>query len=294
MPTGWVRRDPRAWHAGTPVRVGAWSTRPMAGARAHLQTREHGYRPSRATRSAPHRTARWLGPAVLAAWWSACSSQSPSRRRRRRPAPARAVAVAAADPPPTPAPKPPPAPEPTRRRRPPRRHRSRPRRARPPRRPRPRCRHPPRPPTPAADPPPPVVPTTITTLGSTVRFYGRGYGHGVGLSQYGARGRALAGQTAEQILTAYFKGSTLSAISPTRTVRVLLMSGFPAHVHRTARRSTAGAARGAIAGVDKVFPADAVLKAWRDHDDSRRCLHHHLAGPRDGGRRQDRSCTRRP
>ena len=30
----------------------------------------------------------------------------------------------------------------------------------------------------------------------TVTFYGRGYGHGVGMSQYGARGRALAGQPA--------------------------------------------------------------------------------------------------
>ena len=33
-----------------------------------------------------------------------------------------------------------------------------------------------------------------------VTFFGRGYGHGVGMSQYGARGRALAGQLAPEIL----------------------------------------------------------------------------------------------
>ena len=42
--------------------------------------------------------------------------------------------------------------------------------------------------------PPPTPPPGPTVLGATVTFYGRGYGHGVGMSQYGARGRALAGQ----------------------------------------------------------------------------------------------------
>jgi hypothetical protein len=52
----------------------------------------------------------------------------------------------------------------------------------------------------------PFAPPTIT-------FYGRGYGHGVGLSQYGARGRALAGQTAATILAHYYQGTTLATIS---------------------------------------------------------------------------------
>ena len=44
-----------------------------------------------------------------------------------------------------------------------------------------------------ADPAPaPARPSS----GRRVTFYGRGYGHGVGMSQYGARGRALAGQDA--------------------------------------------------------------------------------------------------
>ena len=114
-------------------------------------------------------------------------------------------------------------------------------------------------PTPAPTPP---WPTAVTTLGSTVRFYGRGYGHGVGLSQYGARGRALAGQTAEQILTSYFRGSTLSTTSATLAVRVLLMAGFPA---TSASPLVLYGRSGAweIVGVATVFPADARLKAWR-------------------------------
>ena len=40
-------------------------------------------------------------------------------------------------------------------------------------------------------------------------FHGRGYGHGVGMSQYGARGRALAGQIAPTILAHYYPATTI-------------------------------------------------------------------------------------
>lgn len=42
-------------------------------------------------------------------------------------------------------------------------------------------------------------------------FDGGGYGHGVGMSQWGAKGRADAGQSAEQILAAYYPNTALSA-----------------------------------------------------------------------------------
>jgi len=44
-------------------------------------------------------------------------------------------------------------------------------------------------------------------------FEGRGRGHGVGLCQWGARGRALTGQTAGEILAAYYPGATLLDLS---------------------------------------------------------------------------------
>lgn len=40
-------------------------------------------------------------------------------------------------------------------------------------------------------------------------FYGRGWGHGVGMSQWGAMAKASAGWTAERILQHYFPGTTI-------------------------------------------------------------------------------------
>ena len=42
---------------------------------------------------------------------------------------------------------------------------------------------------------------------------GAGYGHGVGMSQYGAQGMALDGYTAAQILTHYYTGTTVDPIA---------------------------------------------------------------------------------
>ena len=66
-------------------------------------------------------------------------------------------------------------------------------------------------PTPTPTPAPPDGPTV---LGPTVTFHGRGYGHGVGMSQYGARGRALEGQATADILAHYYRGTTLGTLDP--------------------------------------------------------------------------------
>lgn len=44
---------------------------------------------------------------------------------------------------------------------------------------------------------------------TTAHFAGRGYGHGVGLCQWGAKGMAEQGRTARQILDFYYPGTTL-------------------------------------------------------------------------------------
>jgi stage II sporulation protein D len=46
--------------------------------------------------------------------------------------------------------------------------------------------------------------------GETLTFTGSGYGHGAGLSQWGAYAMAREGQSAEQILAFYFPGASLS------------------------------------------------------------------------------------
>jgi SpoIID/LytB domain protein len=60
------------------------------------------------------------------------------------------------------------------------------------------------------------------TVPSTFSFAGSGWGHGVGLSQYGAYGQATEGRSAEQILRHYYKGSTVGAYRDDMNLRVNL------------------------------------------------------------------------
>jgi stage II sporulation protein D len=55
---------------------------------------------------------------------------------------------------------------------------------------------------------------------------GKGWGHGVGMSQYGARGFAESGWNHERILKHYYRGTVLERGAP-RPVRVLLLEGRP-------------------------------------------------------------------
>jgi stage II sporulation protein D len=54
---------------------------------------------------------------------------------------------------------------------------------------------------------------------------GAGFGHGIGMSQYGAYGLALQGVRYDAILSRYYTGTQLSALSSNPDVRVLLQSG---------------------------------------------------------------------
>ena len=110
---------------------------------------------------------------------------------------------------------------------------------------------------------PTTAPTGSTTSGtvtlpSSITFHGRGYGHGVGLSQYGAYGRALDGQSAEKIVAHYFQGTTLGTMSNSE-VRVLVLQAFAA----TSTNPVVVYGRGgtwSIDGISKTFPADAKLQ----------------------------------
>ena len=53
---------------------------------------------------------------------------------------------------------------------------------------------------------------------------GRGWGHGIGMSQYGAYGFAKQGWTYDRILAHYYRGTQLAS-TPSRQVRVLLADG---------------------------------------------------------------------
>src|SRR3989454_8003265 len=49
--------------------------------------------------------------------------------------------------------------------------------------------------------------------GDTARFAGRGYGHGVGMCQWGAKGMAEQGYHARQILEFFYPGTTFGSLS---------------------------------------------------------------------------------
>ena len=57
--------------------------------------------------------------------------------------------------------------------------------------------------------------------GTLFLFRGHGWGHGVGMGQWGAQGYALQGYTYDQILAAYYPGTALGTTTAT-TIRVLL------------------------------------------------------------------------
>ena len=90
------------------------------------------------------------------------------------------------------------------------------------------------PPAPVVPPGPVFMPGPIPVAG-TITLYGRGYGHGVGMSQWGARGRALAGQDAATILAHYYQATTFATIDPSAPIRVLLVSNFSPTPDRPAR-----------------------------------------------------------
>jgi stage II sporulation protein D len=53
---------------------------------------------------------------------------------------------------------------------------------------------------------------TIAVEGDTVRVDGRGFGHGIGMSQWGAFAMAQQGYSYERILAHYYQGTALSQI----------------------------------------------------------------------------------
>ena len=66
----------------------------------------------------------------------------------------------------------------------------------------------------------PLSTAQASTVPASFSFHGSGYGHGVGMSQIGARGMALESATAESILTYYYQGTTIEAVRDAIELRV--------------------------------------------------------------------------
>ena len=79
-------------------------------------------------------------------------------------------------------------------------------------------------PAPHAAPSPGLQYVAPAGSGALFLISGHGNGHGVGMGQWGAQGYAKQGYTYDQILAAYYPGTTLDQTTAT-TIRVLLASG---------------------------------------------------------------------
>jgi stage II sporulation protein D len=91
----------------------------------------------------------------------------------------------------------------------------------------------------------PAIAASEAVAASRVVIKGRGFGHGVGMSQYGAYGYAMHGESHEFILGHYYTGTKLARLGTEPEVGVLLQTG------RTKVRFT-GATR---AGARKLSPS---------------------------------------
>ena len=64
------------------------------------------------------------------------------------------------------------------------------------------------------------LPSASAAIPATISISGKGYGHGVGMSQIGARGLSLRGDTATAIMNYYFPGSEVIALPDDQILRV--------------------------------------------------------------------------
>ncbi len=121
----------------------------------------------------------------------------------------------------------------------------------------------------------PVAPTASATeavspVNSTVTVTGAGWGHGIGLSQYGAYGAAKSGQSYSQILAFYYPKTTLGTLGSGSTIRVWITSD---NDNRLNLRPASGLRVSDSAGKKYILPTGTNYTQWRiSRSGSRRVL----------------------
>ncbi len=65
-------------------------------------------------------------------------------------------------------------------------------------------------------------------LPANFEFLGAGYGHGIGMSQFGAYGQALEGRSATEIVSYYYPGTSVEPVDDSALIRVNIANKVPA------------------------------------------------------------------
>jgi SpoIID/LytB domain protein len=101
---------------------------------------------------------------------------------------------------------------------------------------------------------------TITAVNSTVTIVTSGWGHGIGMSQYGAYGMAKAGKKFGEILDFYYPGTSQDTISTSSTLDVWISADNDNILHFY---PASGLQVRDTTGKTKVLPTGSKYKLWR-------------------------------
>lgn len=100
----------------------------------------------------------------------------------------------------------------------------------------------------------------VTPSGGTITITGAGWGHGRGMSQYGAYGAAKKGLVYSEILSFYYPGTSLTDLTGSSTVRVWISADNDNRLHF---RPVAGLQVYDTAGAKLTLPTGSKYTLWR-------------------------------
>lgn len=107
-----------------------------------------------------------------------------------------------------------------------------------------------------------LVPTTARAE-RTVTITGGGWGHGIGMSQYGAYGRALNGRSAEEILEHYYSGAQVTSKKMPKVRVGLLQDRSSVSLVSSAHLGGSGDVVWKVAGEDRTLASGGPGVRWR-------------------------------
>jgi SpoIID/LytB domain protein len=105
---------------------------------------------------------------------------------------------------------------------------------------------------------PAIATTTPNSVPKSFAISGSGWGHGLGMSQYGAYGMALDGKKANQIISHYYQGAKVSEEATTTKLRVGLLQDKDFVAVRGEKHPDASSGGSLTAWIDGVKHADAI------------------------------------
>ena len=101
---------------------------------------------------------------------------------------------------------------------------------------------------------------TVTPKSRTITILGAGWGHGLGMSQYGAYGAASKGMGHTSILKFYYAGTTLARLAAGNALRVLISADNDNGLHF---RPASGQRVSDSAGASLMLPSGSKYTKWR-------------------------------